>query len=57
MKKARKMVPVGFEPTPPKRPRPERGALDHSARAPNAGGTPLSLTTMLYILGSYFDGA
>ena len=22
---------VGFEPTPPERPRPERGALDHSA--------------------------
>ena len=25
------MQAVGFEPTPPERPRPERGALDHSA--------------------------
>ena len=31
-----KLVPVGFEPTPPERPRPERGALDHSARVPMA---------------------
>ena len=26
------MTAVGFEPTPPERPRPERGALDHSAK-------------------------
>ena len=30
------MVRVGFEPTPPKRLRPERSALDHSATSPLA---------------------
>ena len=28
----KRMTAVGFEPTPPERPRPERGALDHSAK-------------------------
>ena len=28
----KKMTAVGFEPTPPERPRPERDALDHSAK-------------------------
>ena len=33
---ARKLVRVGFEPTPPKRLRPERSALDHSATSPSS---------------------
>ena len=32
--RSRKVVRVGFEPTPPKRLRPERSALDHSATSP-----------------------
>ncbi len=32
------MVRVGFEPTPPKRLRPERSALDHSATSPRTTG-------------------
>ncbi len=32
-----KVVRVGFEPTPPKRLRPERSALDHSATSPRCG--------------------
>ena len=33
-KKELKMIGVGFEPTPPKRPVPETGALDCSAIQP-----------------------
>ena len=35
-KKELKMIGVGFEPTPPKRPVPETGALDRSAIQPGS---------------------
>lgn len=36
IEQAQKVVtPEGFEPSPPERPAPEAGALDHSARVPS----------------------
>ena len=41
----KKMTAVGFEPTPPERPRPERGALDHSAKL-SIGHFPMVIFTI-----------
>ena len=43
------MQPVGFEPTPPKRLRPKRSALDHSAKTANKN------IYYIYFLRSYRD--
>ena len=44
------MSTVGFEPTPPKRLRPERSALDHSAKL-----TSTYNGSSFYILTQYFE--
>ena len=45
------MQPVGFEPTPPKRLRPERSALDHSAKTALLGASLAGLEPAIFPLG------
>ena len=48
----KKMTAVGFEPTPPERPRPERGALDHSAKL-SVGQFPMIFSHFLKTLSVF----
>ena len=47
------MIGVGFEPTPPKRPVPETGALDRSAIQPVGLAAPLGVLTLACLLAVF----
>ena len=52
-KKKITMIGVGFEPTPPKRPVPETGALDRSAIQPVGLAAPLGVLTLACLLAVF----